>query len=488
MFSLRQTLYATILLMAAILSMVFLLGARQYLLAGRYKAVIDQSEKLLFRFATVKERISEALLENRYEQLSAITLEAEAVNGDLARVLESGLIPGEYKLTFLEQLDLPGVVILLRKISAQPNRETAGQLSAKVRLINDQFMRFDRIVASQAKAGLVEFQSVVIGGLAMVLCLCSFLVLIWYRQVIVPLLGLVARCKTKEFGTEILEHDYKACNELVELTQAVNGLIVAYGRQVKVQSKVGAASEGDFDALFVRLCGLAAIGELAAGVAHEVRNLVNGIINYSQVLFDELGPDGGTRADLLRKVMVEGERIGDELRQLLFLSRGKQQNLSRLPLEHVVQGAYALVERQMKNDGITTTITLASGLPPVEVDLGYLQLVFLCIFNNARQALNARYPGQDKEKRLAITAEVVLSEGRSWLRTSITDWGGGIEAQVLPRVFEPLYSTKPAGTGTGLGLTLSKMLVEDHGGRLRIESVAGDHATVCIELPVAAAG
>jgi signal transduction histidine kinase len=664
MFSLRKTLYTTILLMAVILSMVFLVGARQYLLAGRYKAVIDQSEKLVFRFATVKEQITASLLENRYDQMGAITLEAEAMNGDIARVLESGLIPSEYKLTLLDQLDLPGVIILLRKMDAQPNKDIAGQINTKIRLIGDQLMRFDRIVASQAKAGLVEFQSVLIGGMAIVLCLCSFLMLLWYRQVIMPLLGLVTRCKSEPFGREILEHDPAACNELVELTQAMNGLIMAHNRQEKAathqdhllkaaaavgegirQAKTHAelyqamcralmqdgdhalvwigqakadddsltpvavdgsttmdrheydacldfllsqvraggrendpsvqalaqgspivardilagvpkgllkntpfaagpvhcaalplrwqdevfgvvtiyallddsfqaadmeilrrlvdeaalachalevrtsavAEEGAFNALTVRICGLAAMGELAAGVAHEVRNLVNGIINYSQVLFDEIGPTGGTQADLLKKVMDEGERIGDALRQLLFLSRGKRQTLSRLTMEHVVQGAYALVERQMKNDGISATIALPSSLPPVDVDLEYMQLVFLCLLNNARQALNGRFPGQDKQKRLAITGEVVFAEGRSWLRTSITDWGGGIDASVLPRIFDPLYSTKPAGEGTGLGLTLSKMLVEDHGGHIRIESVAGDHATVSIELPVTAA-
>ncbi|OIP45634.1 MAG: hypothetical protein COZ12_08310 [Deltaproteobacteria bacterium CG_4_10_14_3_um_filter_60_8] len=665
MFSLRKTLYTTILLMAAILSVVVLLGARQYLLTGRYQAVIEQSEKLVFRFATLKERITEALLENRYDLMAAITLEAETMNGDLVRVLESGRIPGAYELTFLDQLDLPGIIMLLKKMGARPNQETAGQLNAKVRLIGDQLMRFDRIVASQAKVVLVEFQSVVIGGLAMVLCLCTFLVLLWYRQVILPLLGLVARCKTKEFGRDILEHDAKACNDLVELTQAVNGLIVAHDRQAKAAAHrdhllaavtaagegirqarsceelnqslcralmqdsdhalvwIGQATagddtlipvavdgsttmdqhecevcldlllaqvrasgrekdpshlamaqggpviardllagtprgllkntpfaagpvhgaalsmrwrdevfgvltiyaladdsfqatdmeilrnlvdeaalachalqvrdmkvteEGDFNALTVRICGLAAMGELAAGVAHEVRNLVNGIINYAQVLFDELAPTGGPQADLLRKVMDEGERIGDVLRQLLFLSRGKRPTLSRLPMAHVVQGVYALVERQLKNDGIIATISLASALPSVDVDLEYMQLVFLCIFNNARQALNARYPGQDKQKRLTITGEVVFSEGRSWLRTSITDWGGGINASVLPLVFDPLYSTKPPGEGTGLGLTISKMLVEDHGGQIKIESVVGDHTTVSIALPVTEAG
>ena len=114
-----------------------------------------------------------------------------------------------------------------------------------------------------------------------------------------------------------------------------------------------------------------------------------------------------------------------------------------------------------------------------------MQNVFLNILNNARYALNQRYPNQHPQKRLEIKGEVVTKEGRPLLRISCTDFGVGIHPNIINKVFEPFFTTKPAGIGTGLGLSISRSLVEDNKGTLTLESIIDDHTTISLELPVA---
>ncbi|MDH5299013.1 MAG: HAMP domain-containing histidine kinase [Desulfobulbaceae bacterium] len=105
--------------------------------------------------------------------------------------------------------------------------------------------------------------------------------------------------------------------------------------------------------------------------------------------------------------------------------------------------------------------------------------------SNARYALNQRYSGRDANKLIKIRCTPITVDGRPFIRTTVTDHGIGIPQDVIDRIFDSLFTTKPPGEGTGLGLSISKGLVRDHAGQLFLESVPGEYTVATVDLPVA---
>jgi len=229
---------------------------------------------------------------------------------------------------------------------------------------------------------------------------------------------------------------------------------------------------------------LAAIGELAAGVAHEINNPINGIINYTQILLDEAetGGDPGHK-DILGRIIKEGDRIAVIVRNLLSFARQRDEVVRDIVLRDVIEDSLSLMMHQLRKDGIRPVVDVPQDLPRLQGNPQQLQQVFVNILSNARHALNARYFGYDDAKRLEIRSSVVAREGVVYVRTTVTDRGTGIPKEIMHRIFDPLFTTKPPGQGTGLGLSISKGLVQDHRGEMRIESVFGEYTEVTVDLP-----
>ncbi|MEW6500552.1 MAG: ATP-binding protein, partial [Thermodesulfobacteriota bacterium] len=239
---------------------------------------------------------------------------------------------------------------------------------------------------------------------------------------------------------------------------------------------------------------LASIGELAAGVAHEINNPINGIINYAQVLLDEssqvhldLIGDNQVMLDVLQRIIKEGERIAAIVRNLLAFSRQREKHAEEVSLATVIDDSLVLIKHQLQKDGITVVVEAAADLPPVEVNPQQLQQVFLNLFSNARYALNQRYKAKTAEKRLEILAGRIAIEGQPWLRTTVKDYGTGIPPEIVGHIFDPFFSSKKPGDGTGLGLSISHGLVRDMHGRLHVESEPGHYTAMMIDLPLAGA-
>ncbi len=231
---------------------------------------------------------------------------------------------------------------------------------------------------------------------------------------------------------------------------------------------------------------LAAIGELAAGVAHEINNPINGIINYAQLMLDETGLDA-PQHDLLTRIIKEGERISTIIYKLLSFARESDKDIAMVSMEGVIEDSLALVRHQFQKDGINLGVELEQDLPPVRGNAQQLQQVILNVLSNSRYALNERFPGQDPGKKLRITCHTVMVNGNECVRTTITDWGKGIPQGILDRLFDPFFSTKPPGEGTGLGLSISHGIVRDHKGVMRVDSVLDNYTTITVDIPVAGA-
>ncbi|MEW5747130.1 MAG: PAS domain-containing protein [Nitrospirota bacterium] len=225
---------------------------------------------------------------------------------------------------------------------------------------------------------------------------------------------------------------------------------------------------------------LASIGKLAAGVAHEINNPINGIINYAQLLANK-SPKESKEHDIAARIIKEGDRIATIVRSLLSFARDHKEQKAAAHLKEICADTLALTEAQLRKDGIALTVSFADNLPPVIANTQQIQQVFLNIISNAQYALNTRFPGKHEDKALEITGESFIADGVPFVRISLRDQGPGIPAEILDKVKDPFFSTKP--TGTGLGLSISHGIISDHGGRLTIQSTEHAGTTIVVDLP-----
>ena len=229
---------------------------------------------------------------------------------------------------------------------------------------------------------------------------------------------------------------------------------------------------------------LAALGELAAGVAHEINNPINGIINYGQILASREREPAVVR-EVAGQIVREGHRVADIVVSLLTFARGDQRQVEVVDLGEVLHGSLTLTSNQLRKDGIQLEVEVPDALPPVACIPQQIQQVILNILNNSSYALNERHGPTDGKARITITAGVETLDGSRLLRLSFHDNGTGIPRDCLDRVTKPFFSTKPRGKGTGLGLSISHGIVTEQGGRLQVESVEGEFTRVSVLLPVA---
>lgn len=232
----------------------------------------------------------------------------------------------------------------------------------------------------------------------------------------------------------------------------------------------------------MRTAQLAAIGELAAGVAHEVNNPINGIINFAQLLLDD-GDLSNLQKELLGRIVQEGERIASIIHNLLSFARESVNETEIVDFKIVVKKSIDLLQHQLSMDSIAITYKCHNGKCEIVGNFRQIQQVILNIVSNARYALNERFPGQDEEKTIHFQCEEVEKEGKKWVRLVVRDHGTGIPQGILERLFDPFFTTKPAGSGTGLGLSISYGIIKDHGGTIRTNSVLNQYTEMIIEMP-----
>lgn len=227
---------------------------------------------------------------------------------------------------------------------------------------------------------------------------------------------------------------------------------------------------------------LASLGELSAGVAHEINNPLNGVINFAQLLKDE----GSARTDfergMLDGIIEEGERIAGIVRGLLTFARHDEQQVGRVSFGEAVTSSLALFGRQLEKDGIRVETDVPGDLPPLRADRSRLRQVVLNMVSNAHHALKSKRGGP-ADKLFRISARRVERGGREFVRAEFYDNGVGIRREDLERVFDPFFTTRRDSGGTGLGLSISFGIVHDYGGTIRAESELGEFARFVVELP-----
>ncbi|MDR3569125.1 MAG: ATP-binding protein [Syntrophobacteraceae bacterium] len=226
---------------------------------------------------------------------------------------------------------------------------------------------------------------------------------------------------------------------------------------------------------------LAMLGELAASIAHEVNTPINTIINSSElILLAE------NREELEHDAMIikdEGRRIAGIVGGLLsFARRGKGEKTS-CRADRIVSDTLRLIGAKLRKEQIRLLVDIPDSLPDVKANPQQIMQVFLNLLNNAAYALHDKFPNSHEDKTIHIMGEQVRSRRGVIVRLSFHDNGGGIPAPRLEEVMKPFFTTKPVGMGTGLGLSVARGIMDDHGGNIGIASVEGEFTKVTIELP-----
>jgi signal transduction histidine kinase len=217
---------------------------------------------------------------------------------------------------------------------------------------------------------------------------------------------------------------------------------------------------------------MAALGELAAGVAHEVNNPLAGIRNAFTLIRESL-PEDHEHQELLGLVDAEIERVASIIHQMYQLYRRSPQQTVLVRLPKVIDNVATLLEPIAARHGVR--LDLEKARKPIEVLLSEGELKQV-LFNVIRNAIQASKPGTSVRVRLHST--------RSWVGIVVRDWGSGISAIDRPHIFEPFYSTKgQLKEGMGLGLSVTRNLVQAMGGGIELASIPGKGTVFAIRIP-----
>ena len=228
-------------------------------------------------------------------------------------------------------------------------------------------------------------------------------------------------------------------------------------------------------AQLVQAAKMSALGQLVSGVAHELNNPLSVIIGYGQLLLARETPEPLRRP--VELMVSQGDRMAKIVRNLLYFARQRPPERAAVDVHMIIEQTLSLRLNQLTLSGITVEKDFTKPLPVINGDGQQLEQVFLNLLLNAEQAiLEAKPTG-----RILLRTRV-RADGRA-IFADVIDDGPGIAPDALPRVFEPFFTTKVVGMGTGLGLSVSYGIAEEHGGRLSVQSRPGE-TIFTLELPV----
>lgn len=222
---------------------------------------------------------------------------------------------------------------------------------------------------------------------------------------------------------------------------------------------------------------LASLGQLSAGVAHEINNPLGGIMTFASLALEGLPADSTVREDV-EEVVRQTDRCRKIVQELLEFSRQREAHMAPHNINEVVSRTLALLEKQASFYDIQIVRRFEPDMPVTVMDESQMQQVFMNILLNAADAMN---------QRGSLTVETAHDGYRKEVFARVTDTGRGIPEDIREAIFDPFFTTKDPGEGTGLGLAVACRIVEAHGGRIEVHSEVGRGATFTVILPLVAA-
>ncbi len=220
---------------------------------------------------------------------------------------------------------------------------------------------------------------------------------------------------------------------------------------------------------------LAAVGQMAAGIAHEINNPLTGVIGFADLLMSRTDIPDDIRKDI--EIINDGaQRVGKIVKGMLTFARNSKTEREYADINEILKTTLTLRDYEMTTTDIKVETHLGSDLPMTMAAGGQLQQVFLNIIINAEQAIKKTHGRGNL---------IIKTEGtKDVIRVSFQDDGPGIDRENIDRIFEPFFTTKQPGEGTGLGLSLCYAIIQEHNGQIYVKSTKGKGATFIVELPI----
>lgn len=269
----------------------------------------------------------------------------------------------------------------------------------------------------------------------------------------------------------ILASVVSSANQYQKLQEIVRQL-----RTTEIELNARMEAQRSAENRLIQAAKLAAVGEMAAGVAHELNNPLTTVTGFSELVLEDMPLDSHHREEL-EMVLREARRASDVVRRLLDFSRQGEQIRASADLNDVVKDVIALTRHLIHTNDVHLHVLLDDTLPWVSMDHNQMKQVLLNLIHNALQAMPAG-------GEMSLITSPVKREGRDWVMMSVKDSGIGITAADQNRIFEPFFTTKGDHGGTGLGLSVTYGIVTDHGGTIEVTSEKNNGSTFSVYLPL----
>jgi two-component system NtrC family sensor kinase len=317
------------------------------------------------------------------------------------------------------------------------------------------------------KRAIAVFLGITLGGMAIALIISSFLA----NQISQPIKHLVFASQQLAKGN--LEYDikFKLKDEIGELGETFN-LMASSLRERDERLKEYARQQ------IMKSERLATLGQLAAGVAHEINNPLGAVLMYTHLSLEEMQPEDPRRKNI-EKAVTEATRCKNIVRGLLDFARQTEPMVEPSDVNEILERTLALVENQALFQNVKITRDFCLSLPKAMMDSGQIQQVFTNIILNGAEAI---------EGEGELTIKTRMAPDGEFIEIEFIDTGCGIPQENLEKIFDPFFTTKEVGLGTGLGLAVSYGIIAGHKGTIDVISERGKGTTFMIRLPLGMKG
>jgi two-component system NtrC family sensor kinase len=288
------------------------------------------------------------------------------------------------------------------------------------------------------------------------------------RNITVPVKKLATASKELANGNLEIKVEKTSDDELGELADSFNTMAFAL-RERDERLKEFTRKK------FMESERLALVGQLAANVAHELNNPLQGIVTYSHLLLEKDICDQPTTQNI-QKIVTQANRCRDIIRGLLDFSRQRKPDKTLSDINSILTEGISLVENQALFQNVQISMNLDQNLPKVVIDPSQIVRVFINLIVNAAEAM-------DGNGKLTITSLTDAHKG--CIEVDVADTGSGIPAENYDKIFDPFFTTKETGHGVGLGLAISYGIIKEHKGSISVESKVGKGTTFTVRLPIA---
>jgi signal transduction histidine kinase len=265
--------------------------------------------------------------------------------------------------------------------------------------------------------------------------------------------------------------DIDSASQTSELEQAVTEM-----EEIQQELRARIAAQHEAESRLVQAAKLAAVGEMAAGIAHELNNPLTSVVGFTELTLENLAADSQARNDL-ELVLREANRARSVVRRLLDFARQREVIRTRGDINEIVDDVVVLTKHLLLTSGVELRLRLTHDLPWILIDRNQIKQVLINLVNNALYAM-------PHGGALVIDTWMQERHGASFVALSVRDTGEGISPENLDRIFEPFFTTRGDQGGTGLGLSVTYGIVTEHGGVIEVESQLNSGSSFTVLFPL----